>query len=67
MTRLSLRADQQQRTLAALKADTDLSNLLAATPQQIDAWIDANVTSLAEARRVLRLLAKLSLALWRQG
>ncbi len=32
--------------------------LLSATPAQIDAWIDNNVTDLASAKQALKVLAK---------
>lgn len=33
--------------------------LYKATPQQIDSWIDANVTNLQSAKAVLKVLAKM--------
>jgi hypothetical protein len=44
----------EQIELAELKRDP----LLSASPQQIDAWVDANVTSLAGARATIKKLAK---------
>ena len=32
-----------------------------ATPTQVDAWIDANVTDLASAKEALKLIAKVAL------
>jgi hypothetical protein len=40
-----------------IRADNRLRNLLTATPQQIEAYIDNNVTNLAQAKEVLGLLA----------
>jgi hypothetical protein len=45
--------------LATLKGNNVLMNFLSMTPAQIDAWVAANVTNLAEARNALALLAKI--------
>jgi len=42
----------------ALKADNAVAALLKARPAQINSYIDANVTNLAEARAVLKILAR---------
>jgi hypothetical protein len=47
---------------ATFKADPDradmLDRLITATPEQIDAYIEANVTNLAQARTFLKKLTK---------
>lgn len=43
---------------AALKADAQVLALLKARPEQINNYIDANVTNLAEAKTVLKILAR---------
>lgn len=43
-------------TGAALDADPRWAALKSASPAQIDTWLDANVTDLASARRVLKIL-----------
>jgi hypothetical protein len=50
--------DQDAADLAATRADALITALITRTPAQIDAYIEANVTSLASARDVLKLLAK---------
>jgi hypothetical protein len=52
-------AKVEQRLASNLRADADVQALMNATPAQIDAWVDANVDSLAKVRRVLKLLLKL--------
>jgi hypothetical protein len=52
------RRDQDAADLAATRADALITALVTRTPAQIDAYMDANVTSLATARDVLKLLAK---------
>jgi hypothetical protein len=41
---------------ADLNADTRWQAMLTATPAQIETWLGNNVTSLADARRVLKFL-----------
>lgn len=41
-----------------VKADTLMQTLQNKTPAQVGAWIDVNVNSLADAKRVLKALAK---------
>lgn len=45
-----------EETRAALDADARWQAMRDASPDQVQAWLDANVTDLASARRVLRLL-----------
>lgn len=45
-----------EETAAALASDPQWQALRHATPAQIDAWLAGNVTSLAQARGVLRFL-----------
>ncbi len=42
----------------AVKADAAIRSFLRMTPAQIDAYIDTNVTNIATARTVLKVLAK---------
>lgn len=51
-------ADQFRKDAESAKADILLSALAAKSPAEVAAWIDANVTDLASAKRVLRALAK---------
>ena len=55
-TALVPRPKTAEEEVAQALADDPLARaLLAATPAQIDAWLAANVTSLADARKVLKL------------
>lgn len=47
-----------EATRATLNSDTRWSALKNATPQQIDTWLQNNVTNLAEARQVLGLILR---------
>lgn len=53
------RAATDEAERAALKLNNQLMTFVNMTPAQIDAWCDANVTSLATARDALKLLAKI--------
>ncbi|HEX6829379.1 MAG TPA: hypothetical protein VF104_10415 [Burkholderiales bacterium] len=50
-------ADDTDRGL--VRADAQVRALMAMTPAQIDAWMTANVTNLAQARAVLTRLAQI--------
>lgn len=45
-----------EETRAALDADTRWRAMREASPEQIEAWLAGNVTDLASARRVLKIL-----------
>jgi len=45
-----------EQTQADLDADPRWQSMRTATPAQVDNWLTANVTDLASARRVLKLL-----------
>ena len=57
---------EQAAILATLKADAAVQALRTRTPAQVDAWIDAQVNSLADARAVLKILARILALLARQ-
>ena len=48
----------QMEDAAAIKVDTQVKALLTARPAQINAYIDANVTTLAQAKEAMKLLAR---------
>lgn len=58
LTAEELAARTQQEDTEALKADNQVTALLKARPAQINNYIDANVTNLAEAKAVLKILAR---------
>lgn len=45
-----------EETAAALSADPRWQALKTATPAQVESWLAANVTDMASARRVLKIL-----------
>lgn len=51
-------ATRRSDAIAAIKADTEVRQLLKATPTQIDNYIDTNVTDLAAAKDVLKRVAR---------
>ena len=51
---------------ASLRNDSGIQALRNRTPAQVDAWIDNNVTDLASARTVLKLLARVVALLARE-
>lgn len=53
-----LKAAQQAEDAEAVKVDTQVKNLLTARPAQINAYIETNVTNLAQAKEVLKILAR---------
>lgn len=59
--RLNLQPDQATQDKLATEADAVLAALKNSRPAQIDAWIDANVNSLAAAKLVLKALAKIAI------
>ena len=54
-----LELSERFNLLRELRGDPALQALRARTPAQVDAWIDANVTTLAQAREVLKTLARI--------
>jgi hypothetical protein len=51
----------------ALRVDAAVQALRTRTPAQVDSWIDANVTDLASAREVLKILARVLALLARES
>ena len=64
MTQFNHIGSTEERQLAATKADAVLNALQDKTPAEIDAWIDANVNSVADVKelfkRIMKLLAVLA-------
>lgn len=59
--RRDLKAACAAKVEHAVRVDQDMVALANATPAQIDAWVDANVTTIAQVRRVLKLLLKVAM------
>jgi hypothetical protein len=56
MKKVTLSAPQTRKDADSLAADTTWAAVSTATPAQIDTWLNSNVSNLADARRILRLL-----------
>lgn len=61
----AVRQDPQAAFRQAVAVNADVQALRTATAAEIDAWVDANVTTIAGARRALKLALKLGLSLGR--
>ena len=59
--RLNVQATPKQKVRAKVAADTEISALRNMTPDEIDAWIEANSVSMVQIRQILKLLVKLAL------
>lgn len=57
MTNISL-SNERQRDRVSVSRQSSIKTLMRMTPQQIDAYIDANVTDLASAKEVMSRLAQ---------
>ena len=64
---IQIRATQAQKDERTTRADALLQQMKSRTPAQIEAYIDANVNNLAQARDVLKLLAKAVVLLLRHS
>lgn len=58
MTRLTRPVTDPERARRAARRDPDVAALRGLTPDEAAAWVDAQATHLAGARRVLRALAR---------
>lgn len=58
LTANELKRVAQTEDAATLKADTQVRNLLTARPAAINNYIETNVTNLAQAKEVLKILAR---------
>ena len=56
----------QNGIIATLKGDAAIQALRNRTPAQVDSWIDAQINSLADAKAVLKILARIVALLARQ-
>jgi len=56
MKKVRLAAPGHHRDRVRLSGDPDWAVLIRATPDQLDAWLQANVHDAHDVRRVLRLL-----------
>lgn len=50
-------ASKDDSDLSAARAYTKLTNLMSMTPAQVQTWVDANVTNLAQAQDAIKTLA----------
>jgi len=56
---INLTASEKKKLINVIKNDPILHGLMTATYQQIDNWIDNNVTDLASAMEVFKRLVKI--------
>jgi hypothetical protein len=57
---------EREQLRTQLRADAAIRALATRSPAQVDQWLDTNVTSLASAREVLKILARVIAYLARQ-
>ena len=60
------RADEDTALKSSARADAFLQQFVNMTPAQVDAWIDANVTTVAQARVLFKKMALMLLLLARE-
>lgn len=58
MSNLNITTSKADKDRAHIKADTVLNTLKTKTPQEINQYIDTNVTDLDSAKEVLKILTK---------
>lgn len=56
MKRVTLTADPVTAAKLDARGNAQLQQLVSSTPQQVDAWLTANVTNLAQARDAFRIV-----------
>lgn len=64
MAQLNIIADKAYRDNLEAKASPELIALAALTPAEADVWIDANITTLADAIGMLKTLSTAVIALY---
>ena len=62
----NVQGDSRIKDKNSLKADTVLQNLKPKTPAELDDYIETNVTDLASAKDVLKIMAKVMVYTLRQ-
>lgn len=65
--RVDVSASAKTRQEQAVLRDLDVRRIVEATPEEITAWIEENVTNLATAKTVLKTFAKLLVILARRA
>jgi hypothetical protein len=63
--RITMRPSERELAARELDADTDLAELRGLAPAALAARLEVALSTAAGQRRVLKLLARLVLALWR--
>jgi hypothetical protein len=64
--RVNVTAPERTKIKSLVEKDAILSAMMTATMPQIDTWLDANMTTLAEARNIMKRLVKVIVFLLRE-
>lgn len=65
--RLDIRGSEKDKDRAQVKGDALLNTLKSITPEQAAQWVDSNVNSLADAKNLLKTMARVITYLVRRG
>jgi hypothetical protein len=64
--RVDMRNNDLAKLKAAIKQDSQLEALITASNEQIDAWVDANLNTIADARAIFKKILRLAAYLIRE-
>jgi len=53
---INIVASDSEKSKAILQADAWANQLVAATPQQISTWVDNNINTLADAKKLFKFI-----------
>lgn len=65
--RLDIKGSEKEKDRAQVRGDTLLNTLKSITPEQAAQWVDSNVNSLADAKNLLKTMARVITYLVRRG
>lgn len=65
--RLNVKGSDVDKDRAQVRADAFLSTLRRVTPDQAAQWVEANVNSMADAKQLLKTMARVMTYLARRG
>lgn len=65
--RLDIKGSEKEKDRAQVKGDALLNTLKSITPEQAAQWVDSNVNSLADAKNLLKTMARVITYLVRRG
>lgn len=64
--RRNVQGTEEQKATSAARADPDVAALARLRPDQVDAWVDANVNTIADVRALLKRVLKVVVVLARR-